>query len=143
MLVMQRARLGKYGARVTQTAAGRFPSALEADVWAHLALLVTAGVYRDLVRQPRVLLCCGIRWFVDFAVTEVETGATRYIESKGFDTPEYKLKLKLFGTFGPGPLDVYRRCGRGLKLVETIVPDLENLGRNDLALTLRGTARSA
>ena len=129
----------KYGARPTESLGQRFPSHLEAHVYAHLWQRQKAGDITDLLRQPRVHLCCTIRWYVDFSYVDTVTGRLTYAEAKGFEVPEYILKRKLWTVFGPGPLWVYKRSGRGVKAVECIEPDLKNLGLDHLKLTPVGS----
>ncbi len=127
----------KYGARPTEALGQRFPSHLEAHTYAHLWQQQKARVIYDLKRQVRVHLVCGIRLNVDFSYVHCATNMLEFAESKGFSTPEWLLKQKLWRTFGAGVLWVYVRSGRGVKISERIAPDLGAHGRDDLTISQR------
>lgn len=88
-------RRSKFGNR--RTARG-FASRREERRYDELALLEMAGKIRDLAKQVTfrlevngVLVC---RYIADFVYTE--DGKNVVEDCKGFRTPEYKLKAKLF-----------------------------------------------
>ena len=96
----------KYGAQRTEVDGITFASKKEARRYGELKLLERAGEIRNLELQPRfplrvgdVLVCTYVG---DFAYcTRPLPGALNVGEfvvedAKGFKTPEYKLKAKLF-----------------------------------------------
>jgi len=87
----------KYGNRKTVVDGITFASAKEAKRFGELKLLEKAGVIADLTLQPRFplkvngLLIC--TYVGDF--TYRSDGASVVEDSKGFITPEFRLKKKL------------------------------------------------
>lgn len=75
----------------------RFDSKREATRWSNLRLLERAGQIADLKRQVTFPLDVNghavTRYRADF--TYVENGKTVVEDSKGFQTPEYKIKRAL------------------------------------------------
>ena len=94
----------KYNAHRTTVDGHTFASTREAERYSELRLLEQAGAITDLKLQPRFLLQPGFKhqgekirpvYYVgDFAYVE----GKRFIveDVKGFKTPEYKLKRKMF-----------------------------------------------
>ena len=113
----------KYRAKRTTTADGSsFPSKLEARRYTQLLLLQSAGQLSDMRRQPKVLLTdAEIVYHPDFAY--IEKGRVVYEETKGFDTADWLLKLKLWRVYGPGTLRVMKaERGGGIHMTEEIHP---------------------
>jgi len=77
----------------------QYDSMFEASVAQELDLRVKAGEVTNWDRQVRISLevngykVCD--YYVDF-VAYLSDGTTEYIEAKGFSTPAFKLKWKLF-----------------------------------------------
>lgn len=78
----------------------RFASKLEARRYTELKLLERAGEVRDLVLQPRYQLMHGAAlictYVGDFQYTDRRSGKTVTEDAKGVETPEFKIKAKLF-----------------------------------------------
>lgn len=97
-------RVHKYGAVATEVDNIRFDSKAEAQEYERLKMLAKCGDIEDLVLQPVFVLqpafeCRGervreITYRADFAYTR--EGIQYVVDVKGFKTPEYKLKRKLF-----------------------------------------------
>jgi hypothetical protein len=97
----------KFGARAREYAGREYHSQKEARYAAELDLRAKAiGVDRIASWRPQVsvklevngkLIC---RYIVDFLVTHAD-GHEEWIEVKGFETPEWKLKDKLFRAIFP------------------------------------------
>lgn len=109
----------KYGAR----AAEGYGSQFEKSVGEWLALRQQKGEISDLKRQQTVTLQDGppnqlIRWRVDFSY--VENGILTYAEAKGFESEDYKLKLKLWRGKRPAPLEIYKGRANNFEMVERI-----------------------
>jgi hypothetical protein len=106
-----------------------FPSKLEAQVFQILSLEVTAGIMRDLVRQPQTRLTLAqIGYKPDFKYTSCVTGEEIFVEAKGVETESYLLKKKLWKFYGPGKLIVYKQSHRGPYIDEMIEPEVVNGG---------------
>lgn len=118
-----RGRDSKYGAKRTVTADGiSFASRLEACRWGELLLLQSAGVISGLRRQVRVKLSrAGIGYVPDFTYTE--NGVVVHEDTKGFATPEFSIKKRLWKAYGPGPLRIVKRVSGRLVMVEEVVPE--------------------
>jgi len=91
-------RRPKYNARRTVIDGISFASRKEARRYTELKLQEKAGVISDLILQPRFplrvldqLVCT---YVADFQYRD-QTGRLVTEDTKGFRTPEYKLKVKL------------------------------------------------
>lgn len=94
----------KYGNKKIKLSGGTFDSRLEAARWGELKLLQKAKKISDLERQKKYLLIpaqyedgkCVERacsYVADFVYKK--DGETIVEDTKGFKTPEYKIKKKL------------------------------------------------
>lgn len=82
---------------------GTFDSKYEYEEWCRLKLLERAGIIKNLQRQVPFLLIPTIRtteetlreisYFADFVYEE--NGIIHIVDTKGFETPEYKIKKRL------------------------------------------------
>jgi len=85
-----------------------FPSKLEKAVY---DMLVNKYGEDCVQRQSVVVLQDGdkktkINWKIDFKVQTTEGHI--YVEAKGVETGEFKLKLKLFRKLKPAPLEIWK-----------------------------------
>lgn len=46
-------------------------------------------------------------------------------ESKGFETPEWKIKKRLWEYYGPGPLEIWRGSAGNPRLTEVVIPKVK------------------
>lgn len=98
----------KYGAKKTEVVVNgvvvKFDSKAEAERYDYLFMLEKAGEISDLVLQPKFMLqdkfkagnktIRAMNYIADFMYL---VGDQVYVEdTKGFKTPDYKLKMKLF-----------------------------------------------
>jgi hypothetical protein len=96
--------MSKYGAIKAEVDGITFASRKEARRYGELKLLERGGQIRDLRLQPRYPLTVNDQlvctYVADFAYSTASGGAgigkTIVEDAKGFKTPEYKLKAKLF-----------------------------------------------
>ncbi len=85
-----------------------------------LADSVRLGIYDEVVRQP--IVCLGpIDYRPDFAIRLCGSRFWRWIDVKGAQTPEFRLKVKLWRDCGPGELHIVKRSGKGFKTVEVVM----------------------
>lgn len=86
--------------------AGRpFPSRLEREVATDLCVRLHADEIEDLRFQHTVHLSdAAIPWKIDFSY--IENGVRIFHEAKGCETEGYRLKRKLFLSYGEGPLRI-------------------------------------
>lgn len=96
MAVMTWPKKRKYRNQPVMVDGIRFASKKEAKRYQELRLLLSSGHIENLKLQPRFRLHAGITYVGDFSYNE--PGSERLIveDTKGFKTPEYKLKKKLF-----------------------------------------------
>ena len=98
------ARSGKFNAKITEVDGIKFRSKREAKRYQTLKMLLLAGAIHDLSLQPRfpfivngTLICT---YVADFLYKDAK-GQEVVEEVKGFQTPEYKIKAKLFKVLYP------------------------------------------
>jgi len=113
----------KYGNTRTEFAGRSFASKFEASVAGLWLLMVKGGILKDLEFQVEVRLTrAGVIYKPDMRAFNIELGQTIYGEAKGFETPEWRIKRRLWTVYGPGQLWIYKGSAAYPKLVETIVP---------------------
>lgn len=120
---MRRIRFGKYNAKPTVVDGRRFASQAEADYSVILNLLVSAGEASDLQYQPRIQLTKYVAYIPDFSYILKEDGKRWFLDVKGYETPEFNIKKRLWKQFGPGPLLIVQKCAAGFKTKEVVRPD--------------------
>lgn len=109
----------KYG---NQRTSG-FASKGESDFYQYLCLLEKAGELSGIECQVHVYLTkARINYIADFRALDTKLNELVYYEFKGFQTPEWRLKRKLWTCYGPARLRVFN--GKGLRMVmtEEIIP---------------------
>lgn len=100
---------------------GNFASKLEAEVFEILKLKEEAGLIKGLKCQVEIRLTdAQIIYKPDFAF--IENNIAAYAEAKGFKTPSWNIKKRLWEYYGPGPLYIYEGSHKYPKLTETIIP---------------------
>lgn len=109
-----------------------FSSKLEASVFQQLKLREAAGEIRNILVQQTVRVCgptghacdhkCKIDYIPDFSFQYVASGERGFCEAKGFETPHWKLKLRMWRHYGPGPLELWKGTWLRPVLVEVITP---------------------
>ena len=90
---------------------------------------VRTGEISDLKWQASVALPMGIRWKVDWSF--MRDGVKVYAEAKGFETRDYKLKLKIWREAGPAPLEIWKGTPQRAVLTETVIPKLGGVNERD------------
>lgn len=97
--------LNKYG----NSRINGFSSKLEAAVYAQLCLMERGGLIREIKCQQSVYLTeARIQYISDFSVFDVSKNCTVWVEAKGFETDVWKIKLRLWKHYGPGPLQIWK-----------------------------------
>lgn len=105
---MHRVRYGnKFGAKSSSYNGILYHSKKEAGYAAELDLRLKAGDIKAVQRQVKIDLVVNgyhiTNYYIDFVITHNDD-LNEYIEVKGFETPEWKLKWKLFeALFGNQP----------------------------------------
>lgn len=112
----------KYGAKKTSSPGFSFASKLEASVYDLLYLLYKAGEIRSIQCQDVVYLTLAkVIYKPDFKCTR-PNGDCFWVEAKGFETPEWRIKRRLWTHYGPGELHVYMGSHSHPTLKEIIKP---------------------
>lgn len=105
----RRFRKSKLGNTRVQLDGYSFASKLEAAVYAQLKFLILAGEIKILLHQPRVHLTeARILYIPDFKCLNLKTNEEFFVEAKGFETPDWKIKKRLWEKYGPAPLHIWR-----------------------------------
>jgi hypothetical protein len=108
----------KYG----NTRSGSSSSKLEAAVEQILRIQQKAGEIREIQVQASVYLTkARILYKPDFRCVMAD-GSEIYVEAKGFETPVWRIKLKLYRHYGSAPLHVYKGSYRNPQLDEIVIP---------------------
>ncbi len=102
-----------------------FASKHEASVHTLLQLYESSGKIKEIKCQQSVVLVPGpvkhrINWKVDFSCFNLETNELEYHEVKGFETQDYKIKLKLWRANPPATLHIWKGTHRRPFIYETI-----------------------
>lgn len=121
----QARRGSKFGAVKVERAGHSFASKAEASLFDYLKLLERAGEIDYLGEQKHVVLVDGdrnhrIEYIADFLVFDKKLNANVYCEMKGFQTDVWRLKRRLWFSFGPTLLRVYMKKGNVIYLHEEI-----------------------
>ena len=118
-----RRKANKYGAKPMVIDGIRFDSTLEAEYYVYLKALNKAGVIAKLELQVKCELLPAqkhpvtgkhiraITYIADFRVTYPD-GSVEYLDTKGYEKPEFKLKSKLFIAKYKQPLWLIRKSGK-------------------------------
>ncbi len=95
----------KFSAKPTTVDNIRFDSKKEARYYADLKLLQKAGDIIFFLRQVSFHLPGGVRHVVDFQEFRRD-GTVHFVEVKGFDTPQGKMKRKMVEAVYPIKIEV-------------------------------------
>lgn len=114
----------KYGNKKITTPDGVFDSKYEYEEWCRLKLLERAGIISHLRRQVQILLipnqktsegCVrGVKYYADFMY--IEDGKEIVIDTKGYETDEYKIKKKILLYRYPDLVFIERKKGKADKI---------------------------
>jgi hypothetical protein len=117
-------RRNKFSNKKVNHAGMRFDSKLEKSVYDMLAMMERGGAISELQHHPGTVFLTPARVQMrpDFRFKEKGSDEYCFAEAKGFQTPEYRIKRRLWTVFGPGKLYVYEHSYGGPKLLETIIP---------------------
>lgn len=100
-----------------------FASQLERALYLHIKAREQAGEVELLQVQARVELSrAAVVYIADFKVFDRGLNEIVFEESKGFETPEWRLKRKLWTAYGPNLLRVWKGSGMRIYLAEEIRP---------------------
>lgn len=121
---MWRRTKAKFGAVRTEVAGRSFASKGEAACYEYLNLLHKDGQIGTIMSQVHVRLSAAqIVYVADFSFWCNQAKCQVWAEYKGFETPEWRLKRRLWKFYGPGPLRIYKGSRLRMKLTEEIIPE--------------------
>lgn len=122
-------RKRKYGGEKVEKYGYSFDSKLEGALFEELKLMEKAGEISGVTHHPGTVFLtrARIQYRPDFRFVRTATGEVEYAESKGFETPMWRIKRKLWEWYGPGKLSIFNGSHRRLMLDEVIAPK----GAND------------
>lgn len=121
----------KYRASRISHAGYSFASRLEASVFDMIKMMELAGEIKFLRSQVHVPLTeAKIVYIVDFLVEDIKTGQEIYYEAKGFETPEWKIKKRLWKHYGPGPLLIYGGSYKNPRFIDEVIPTTKKIHEN-------------
>lgn len=119
----------KFRAKRVEVDGFQFPSQLEGAVFKILKLEELAGELEIVRRQSRVKLTLAeILYIPDFECIATATRNPFFVEAKGFETSDWRLKRRLWKFYGPAPLHIYKGTWKHPHLAEIIEPVLPLLG---------------
>lgn len=113
----------KYGAKRTEQNGYSFASGLERAVYNQLQIMQIAKLL--IVKQTQVtvyLTEAKIKYIADFLIENLEENREELVEAKGFETPEWRIKLTLYKSYGTMPLQIWRGTKYRPFLDEVITP---------------------
>lgn len=114
---------GKFANEKTEIAGYSFASKGEAALFSQLKLEERAGHIKDIQVQSHVYLTeARIDYVADFKIFDIKLNQIVYIEFKGFETPVWRIKRRLYQHYGPGRLRVYKQIGNRIAMTEEIIP---------------------
>lgn len=114
----------KYGAKKVEHAGLAFDSQLERALFDQLSLRQIAGEIQSLTHHPATVYLTEARviYKPDFAFINAISGEKEWAEAKGFPTPSWAIKKRLWKTYGPGRLHIYGGSASRLTLLEVLNP---------------------
>lgn len=128
----------KYAAKRTSNDGYSFASKGEASCYQLLRLREKAGEIKIIQTQVNVRLSdAQILYIPDFLIRDLKSGRVIYVEYKGFETPEWKIKKRLWKAYGPAPLQVWKGAGMRMVMVEEI-PGGRDSGGGTITLETEG-----
>lgn len=117
----RRFRKSKLGNTRVQLDGYNFASKLEAAVYLQLKISLLAEKIKILAHQPRVHLTeARILYIPDFKCLNLKTNEIFFVEAKGFETPDWKIKRRLWEKYGPATLHIWRGTYRRPVLVKIV-----------------------
>jgi len=112
----------KYKAKKQNFAGRSFDSKGEASLMTLLMLRQRAGEFVEIQQQDSVYLTdARILYRPDFKCTKPDESFL-WVEFKGFETRDWRIKRRLWIHYGPGPLEIWKGSYSASKLHEIIIP---------------------
>lgn len=123
MSIAYRGQARVKGYKRTELDGYSFASKLEAALYVQSKLEQSAGEIVIEKLQDHVYLSdARILYIPDMRVYDKRRGCQVWREAKGFENERWPIIKKLWGAYGPGPLEIYKGTYARLRLAETINP---------------------
>ena len=101
-----------------------FASKLESALFTLLQLREKCGEIKEIQCQDHVYLTdARICYIPDFKFFDLQADTWVWAEAKGMQTPEWKIKKRLWKYYGPGKLEIYMGSYKNIKLDEILIPE--------------------
>ena len=114
----------KFGSKRVEADGHSFASKLESAVYTVLKARENAKEIKILQVQDHVYLTrARICYIPDFKCLDISSGKEFHVEAKGFQTPEWSIKKRLWKCYGPGNLEIWRGNHMRPFLDEVITPE--------------------
>lgn len=114
-------RFPKYRNQKIEHDGRSFASKLEAAVYQILKLREKAREIDIVNHQDHVYLTKSrIHYIPDFRIFDYKLNDFAWVEAKGFETTDWRIKKNLWSFYGPGRLEIYRGSDKKPFLDETI-----------------------
>lgn len=83
-----------------------------------------AGEIDDITVKPKNvrLTAAKILYIPDFSIIDLKLKELVYVEAKGFETSDWRIKRRLWLHYGPGLLRIYKGTAKSLTLTEELRP---------------------
>ena len=119
--------MNKYRNKKVVISGVTYDSILESDYHKHLQLLEKAGEISDLSYHEHKFKFtkAQIGYIPDFCY--IEKGERIWVDTKGVETADFRIKIRLWKYYGPGPLRIVKRCGGEFKTTKEIIPKVREL----------------
>lgn len=98
----------KFNAKRVDDGGDKFPSTLEWKYFKYLQLLQKSGEVLFFLRQVPFHLPGGIKYVVDYQIF-YEDGSVRFVDVKGFETSEFKIKYKMVKDLYPVEVEIVKK----------------------------------
>lgn len=122
----------KYGNKKVELDGRSFASQAEAALYVEIKNREKAGEIEFLQCQDHIYLTdARILYIADFKVKDLKTGEIVWMEMKGLEMPSWRIKRRLWKSYGPGTLLVYKMSADRPFLYETLQPKQEHLKTED------------
>lgn len=115
----------KLGNVKTQSYGRSFDSKLEKALFEFLSAREASGELSDLHHHPGTVFLseARIQYRPDYSYTRCATNEKEWAESKGFESSDWRIKRKLWLSYGPGKLWIYAGSYKKLFLKEMLEPE--------------------
>ena len=132
----RKAPRSKYGSRKTEASAltdgRRFDSQLERSTYLWLKAREQAGELVIEACQDAIYLTdARILYRPDFRVRDAQTSEVYWVEAKGFETSDWRIKRRLWIAYGAGRLVIVKGSGARLRVHEELVPKHSRIVETD------------